>query len=95
MANAVAQDVVRYTRTDPVLSGSVIIDAVPPSSPTGPSRLALVAVAGVVGLAAGVLAAVVAHRRRPVAVRRSRPARPENRVRQEPLRPRIPETTSP
>jgi uncharacterized protein involved in exopolysaccharide biosynthesis len=94
VANAVADDVVRYTRSDPVLSGSVITDAVPPSSPTGPSRLALVAVAGVVALAAGVLAAVLAHRQRPVAVRRVRPAGPEDRARQEPMRPRIPETTA-
>ena len=95
MANALADDVVRFTRSDPILTATVITDAVPPEQPTGPSRLALVAVAGAVALVAGAFAAVVAHHRHPVSVRGTRPARQENRARQQPVRPRIPETTAP
>jgi capsular polysaccharide biosynthesis protein len=96
MANAIADDVVRFTRSDPVLSASVITDAVPPGSPTGPSRMAFVAIGAVVGLVAGLFAAVVANRRRPA--RASAPdadaVRHESRMRPTPRRERIPETTA-
>jgi uncharacterized protein involved in exopolysaccharide biosynthesis len=98
MTNAIADDVVRFTRSDPVLTASVITDAVPPESPTGPSRMALVAVGAVVALVAGVFGAVVAHRRRPVriAAPQAEAVRPGNRVRhQQPPRQRVPETTAP
>lgn len=79
MANAIADDVVRFTRSDPVLSASAITDAVPPEEPTGPSRIAIVGVGALVAVVAGVFASVVAARRRPASVwvppsARSRPA---------------------
>jgi uncharacterized protein involved in exopolysaccharide biosynthesis len=69
MANAIADDVVRFTRSDPVLSASVITEAVPPDSPTGPNRTAILAVGVFVAAVAGLFGAVVAHRRRPVPAR--------------------------
>ena len=96
MANAIADDVVRFTRSDPVLSASVITDAVPPEEPTGPSRMAFVAVGGFVGLVAGVFGAVLVHRRRPVrtGANGAGPIRHESRTRPQPRRQRVPETTA-
>ena len=96
MANALAEDVVRFARSDPVLSASAITDAVPPEDPTGPNRLALVGVGGLVALVAGLFAALAAQRRRPVVVSRtrSRAARQEGPVRRDPRRPRIPEASA-
>ena len=96
MANALAEDVVRFARSDPVLSASAITDAVPPEDPTGPNRLALVGAGGLVALVAGLFAAVALHRRRPVAVRhlRASSARQQEPVRRDPPRPRIPEASS-
>jgi uncharacterized protein involved in exopolysaccharide biosynthesis len=96
MANALADDVVRFARSDPVLTASAITDAVPPEHPTGPDRLALVGLAGLVALAAGVFAAVVVDRRRPVAVPSAGPRRErqEDAVRRDPPRPRIPEASA-
>lgn len=64
MANALAEDVVRFARRDRVLSASTVTDAVPPEHPTGPNRLALVFVGTAVAVVAGVVAAVLALRRR-------------------------------
>ncbi len=96
MANALAEDVVRFARSDPVLSASVITDAVPPEHPTGPDRLALVGVGGLVALVAGLFSALAAHRRRPPAVRRVGVAatRQEGPVRRQRPRQRVPEASA-
>jgi uncharacterized protein involved in exopolysaccharide biosynthesis len=96
-ANAIADDVVRFTRSDPVLSAAVITDAVPPEEPTGPSRLAFVAVGTFVALVAGVFGAVLVHRRRPARshARETGAVRHESRVRPPLPRERVPETTAP
>jgi capsular polysaccharide biosynthesis protein len=97
MANAIADDVVRFTRSDPVLSATVITDAVPPEEPTGPSRLAFVAVGAVVALVAGIFGAVLVHRRRPARVhaRETGAVHHESRARPPLPRERVPETTAP
>ena len=96
MANALAQDVVRFARSDPVLSASAVTDAVPPEDPTGPNRLALVGAGALLGLVAGLFAALAAARRRPVVVRgtRARSVRREEPLRRDPPRPRIPEASA-
>jgi capsular polysaccharide biosynthesis protein len=96
LANALAEDVVRFARSDPVLAAAAITDAVPPEDPTGPNRLALVGAGALVALVAGLFAALVAHRRRAAVVSGARPqvARQEGPVRREPPRPRIPEASA-
>jgi hypothetical protein len=96
MANALAEDVVRFARSDPVLSASVMTDAVPPAHPTGPDRLALVGAGGLVALLAGLFSALAAHRRRPPMARRVgvAPTRQESPVRRQRPQQRVPEASA-
>jgi hypothetical protein len=98
MANALAEDVVRFARSDPVLSASVITDAVPPEHATGPDRLALVGAGALVALVAGLFVALAAHRGRPpvvprVSVATAQQEGPVRRQRQR-QRERVPEAST-
>lgn len=66
IANGLADEVIEAAATDPLLTGSLVAAAVPPSQPSWPPQRASLVFGALLAVALGVAAAVVADRRRPL-----------------------------
>ncbi|MEX5720541.1 hypothetical protein [Geodermatophilus maliterrae] len=66
IANGLADEVIEAAATDPLLTGSLVAAAVPPTRPSWPPQQASLVVGALLAVALGVAVAVVADRRRPL-----------------------------